>query len=68
MDLGANDMLLSELKLKLNKLFRDEYEVLRCPKRLPKCYDMTEEERQKAIMKLNRNVWNDHNLTKQDTF
>lgn len=47
-------------------LFRDEYEILRCTDRIPKCYDMTEEEKRLAIMKLNRNIWNDHELTKQD--
>lgn len=60
-------VLLKNLTRRVGNLFRNEYEILRCPKRLPKCYEMTEEERQKAVMKLNRNVWNDHDLTKQDT-
>lgn len=60
-------MLLKKLTARVSDLFRNEYEVLRCPKRLPKCYEMTEAERQQAVMKLNRNVWNDYTLTKQDT-
>ena len=28
---------------------RNEYELLRCPKRLPKCYEMTEQERREAV-------------------
>lgn len=42
----------------MNKL-RTAFELLRCPKRQPKCYEMTEQERKEAIMRLNRNVWND---------
>jgi hypothetical protein len=34
------------------KNWRDEYEELRCPQRLPKCYEMTEEERLQAALYL----------------
>ena len=32
---------------------RNNYELLRDPTRLPKCYEMTEEEREQAAMKFN---------------
>lgn len=48
------------------KMKRDIFELLRCPHRTPKCYEMTDKERQDAIMRLNRNVWNDPKLAKQD--
>jgi hypothetical protein len=50
----------------MKNLFRNAYDVLRCPHRQPKCYEMTDKERQDAIMRLNRNVWNDPRLTKED--
>lgn len=49
-------------------LFRNAYEVLRCTERQPKCYEMTEAERKAAIVKLNRNVWNDPFLAQLDKF
>lgn len=58
--------ILKKLFAQTTILFRNDYEILRCPDRIPKCYDMTEEEKRLAIMKLNRNIWNDHELTKQD--
>lgn len=59
-------MLIRLLFRNANRLFRDEYEILRCPRRTPKCYDMTDEERRQAIVKINRNVWNEHDLAMQD--
>ena len=51
------------------KLFnRSSYDLLRCPQRLPKCYEMTDQEREAAIVRLNRNVWNDPALTEQDQY
>jgi hypothetical protein len=47
-------------------LLRHEFELLRDPARGPKCYDMTEQERVDAIMRLSRNVWNDPALAAQD--
>lgn len=47
-------------------LMRHEFELLRDPARGPKCYDMTEQERVDAIMRLSRNVWNDPALAAQD--
>ena len=46
--------------------FRSAYDLLRCPKGSPKCYEMTEQERLDAIVRLNRNVWNDPQLAKLD--
>lgn len=51
-----------------NQQLRDSYNVLRDPARLPKCYDLTDTERQSAIIRLNRNVWNDHSLTAEDQY
>lgn len=45
---------------------RNAYELLRSPDRQPKCYDMTDTERAAAIMRLNRNVWNDPTLAPLD--
>ena len=53
---------------RISNIFRTAYEVLRAPDRQPKCYDMTEQERATAIMRLNRNVWNDHQLTQLDIY
>ena len=50
----------------MNKIFRSAYEILRSPDRQPKCYEMTESERSDAIMRLNRNIWNDPVLSKED--
>lgn len=47
---------------------RSAYDILRCPQRLPKCYEMTDQEREAAIVRLNRNVWNEPELTKQDQY
>ena len=52
--------------MKSNSVFRSPYEVLRDPMRIPKCYEMTDDEIQEAIMRLNRNKWNDHDLAQQD--
>ena len=51
-----------------SKIFRTSYEVLRCPQRQPKCYDMTESERSAAIVRLNRNAWNDPALAVLDRY
>jgi len=49
------------------KTFRKDVESLRQPDRLPRCYDMTEQERLAKIREWNnRNVWNDPALTEQD--
>lgn len=48
--------------------FRSEYEALRAPDRTPKCYEMTEQEREAAVVRLNRNVWNDPKLAEQDQY
>lgn len=47
------------------QIFRNAYEVLRSPDRQPKCYDMTEQERDAAIVRLNRNVRNEPVLALQ---
>ena len=54
--------------MNFTRVFRNAYEILRAPDRQPKCYDMTESERDNAIVRLNRNVWNDVNLTQQDNW
>ena len=54
--------------LSIAHVFRTAYERYRSPDRQPKCYDMTEQERMSAIMRLNRNVWNDHQLTQLDIY
>lgn len=41
------------------QLFRNAYEVLRSPDRQPKCYDMTEQERNDAIVLLNSKAQKD---------
>lgn len=33
---------------------RNEYEILRDPNRIPKCYEMTDEERLQAVSKINK--------------
>lgn len=50
------------------RVFRTAYEVLRAPDRQPKCYDMTEQERLAAIVRLNRNIWNDPTLSQLDNY
>ena len=35
---------------------RNEYEILRDPSRIPKCYDMTEEERMLAMQQIDSNL------------
>lgn len=52
----------------LPRVFRNAYEVLRSPDRQPKCYDMTDQERSAAIVRLNRNVWNDPGLSSYDQY
>ena len=52
----------------ITHVFRTAYEILRAPDRQPKCYDMTEQERAAAIVRLNRNVWNDPTLIQLDTY
>jgi hypothetical protein len=47
---------------------RDSYEQLRDCKRYPKCYDMTESERLAAIVRLNRNIWNESDLGNNDSY
>lgn len=43
------------------------YPLMRQPDRLPRCYDMTEQERLEKVRQWNaRNVWNDPNLSEQD--
>lgn len=54
--------------LSITRVFRGAYERFRAPDRQPKCYDMTEQERATAIMRLNRNVWNEHQLTQLDIY
>lgn len=54
--------------INFSQVFRNAYEVLRCPERQPKCYDMTEQERSAAIVRLNRNVWNEPELSQQDQY
>lgn len=42
----------------MNQLYnrvRNAYELLRAPDRQPKCYDMTEQERSAAIVRLTQN-------------
>ena len=48
-------------------LFRRGVEMLRQPDRNPRCYEMTEAERLKKIQEWQaRNVWNTHELAKED--
>ena len=54
--------------LSIARVFRTAYERYRSPDRQPKCYDMTEQERMSAIMRLNRNVWNEYQLTQLDNY
>lgn len=54
--------------LSIAHVFRTAYERYRSPDRQPKCYDMTEQERATAIMRLNRNVWNEYQLTQLDNY
>ena len=47
--------------------FRRGVETLRQPDRLPRCYDMTEQERLQKVKEWNnRNVWNVPELSEQD--
>jgi hypothetical protein len=50
------------------KIFgRRGIETLRQPDRLPRCYEMTDIERQRRIKEWNaRNIWNDTKLAEQD--
>ena len=44
-----------------------QYPLMRQPDRLPRCYDMTEQERLAKVREWNnRNVWNDPAMAKQD--
>lgn len=48
-------------------LFRRGIEMLRQPDRNPRCYELTEQERLKKIQEWQaRNVWNTHELAKED--
>jgi hypothetical protein len=48
-------------------LFKRGIDALRQPDRNPRCYEMTDEERQNKIQEWNRrNVWNEPGLAKQD--
>jgi hypothetical protein len=33
---------------------RSAYDILRCPQRLPKCYELTDQEREEAIRRVDR--------------
>lgn len=47
---------------------RREIDYLRMPDRSSRCDELTDEQREAAIVRLNRNTWNDPELTKQDQY
>lgn len=50
------------------KILKRGIESLRQPDRNPRCYEMTDQEKQKLVKEWNnRNVWNTPELAKEDT-
>lgn len=47
---------------------RREIDYLRTPDRSSRCDELTDEQREAAIVRLNRNTWNEPKLTKQDQY
>lgn len=55
------------LSKKLMAKYRGTYPLMRQPDRLPRCYEMTEDERLAKMRQLNnRNVWNTPELARMD--